>query len=81
VFKCGISEFTKRPRRKAKSDNKEIFVCHESRNDIFDFIVFLEHNIAYNEWHISFNGLAFDAQITEHILKNKIAQKQVKQVP
>ena len=54
-----------------KSDNKKIFVCHESRNDIFDFITFLEHNIAYNEWHISFNGLAFDAQITEHILKNK----------
>ena len=54
-----------------KSENKKIFVCHESRNDIFDFITFLEHNIAYNEWHISFNGLAFDAQITEHILKNK----------
>jgi hypothetical protein len=54
-----------------KSDNKEIFVCHESRNDIFDLITFLEHNIAYNEWHISFNGLAFDAQITQHILKNK----------
>jgi hypothetical protein len=54
-----------------KSDNKEIFVCHESRNDIFDFIVFLETNIAYNEWHISFNGLAFDAQITEHVLRNK----------
>ncbi len=54
-----------------KSDNKEIFVCHESRNDIFDLITFLEHNIAYNEWHISFNGLAFDAQITQHIIKNK----------
>jgi hypothetical protein len=55
----------------AKSDHKEIFVCHESRNDIFDFITFLETNIAYNEWHISFNGLAFDAQITEHVLRNK----------
>ncbi len=54
-----------------KSDNKKIFVCHESRNDIFDLITFLEHNIAYNEWHISFNGLAFDAQITQHIIKNK----------
>jgi|688.fasta_scaffold00187_40 hypothetical protein len=54
-----------------KSENKKIFVCHESRNDIFDLITFLEHNIAYNEWHISFNGLAFDAQITEHILRNK----------
>ncbi len=31
-----------------KSENKKIFVCHESRNDIFDFITFLEHNIAYN---------------------------------
>ena len=54
-----------------KSDNKKIFVCHESRNDIFDLITFFENNIAYNEWHIGFNSLSFDSQITQHILKNK----------
>ena len=54
-----------------KSEDREIFVCHESRNDILDLVTFLERNIAYEEWHVSFNGLAFDSQITEHILRNK----------
>jgi hypothetical protein len=27
--------------------------------------------VTLNEWHVSFNGLAFDSQITEHILRNK----------
>ena len=54
-----------------RSDNKEIFVCHESRNDIVELITFLERNVAYREWHVSFNGLSFDSQITEHILRNK----------
>ena len=54
-----------------RSDNKEIFVCHESKNDIVDLVTFLEKNVAYKEWHVSFNGLSFDSQITEHILRNK----------
>jgi len=54
-----------------RSDNKEIFVCHESKNDIVDLVTFLEKNVAYREWHVSFNGLSFDSQITEHILRNK----------
>ena len=54
-----------------KSEDREIFVCHESRNDILELVTFLERNIAYEEWHVSFNGLAFDSQITEHILRNK----------
>ena len=54
-----------------KTEHQEIFVCHESRNDILELVTFLERNIALNEWHVSFNGLAFDSQITEHILKNK----------
>jgi len=54
-----------------KSEHQEIFVCHSSRNDILDFITFLERNIAYDEWHVSFNGLGFDSQITEYILRAK----------
>lgn len=54
-----------------KSEDQEIFVCHESQNDILDLVTFLERNIALNEWHVSFNGLSFDSQITEHILRNK----------
>ena len=54
-----------------KSDDREIFVIHNSRNDILEFVTFLEKNILLNEWHVSFNGLSFDAQITEHVLRNK----------
>jgi hypothetical protein len=48
-----------------------IFVIHKSQNDILELVTFLERNIALDEWHVSFNGLAFDSQITEHILRNK----------
>ena len=54
-----------------KSEDTHIFVIHESKNDLIDFIAFLERNILLGEWHVSFNGLGFDSQITEHILKNK----------
>ena len=54
-----------------KSEEREIFTVHQDKNEIVEFIAFLERNILYNEWHVSFNGLAFDSQITEHILRNK----------
>ena len=54
-----------------KTDHTEIFVCHESRNDILELVTFLERNITLDEWHVSFNGLAFDSQITEYILQDK----------
>ena len=53
-----------------KSENLEIFVCHESRNEIEDLVHFLNRNKNLNEWHVSFNGLGFDSQITEYILRN-----------
>ncbi len=53
-----------------KTEHREIFVCHESRNDIVELVEFLLRNKSLEEWHVSFNGLAFDSQITEHILKN-----------
>jgi hypothetical protein len=54
-----------------KTEHQEVFVCHKSKNDILELVTFLERNIALDEWHVSFNGLAFDSQITEHILRNK----------
>jgi hypothetical protein len=54
-----------------KSDEREIFTVHKDKNEILEFITFLERNIQLNEWHVSFNGLSFDSQITEHILRNK----------
>ena len=54
-----------------KSEHREVFVCHKSQNDILELVTFLERNVTLGEWHVSFNGLAFDSQITEHILRNK----------
>ena len=54
-----------------KSEHTETFICHKSQNDILEFITFLERNITLGEWHVSFNGLAFDSQITEYILQDK----------
>jgi len=54
-----------------KSEDREIFTVHKDKNEIVEFIAFLERNIAYSEWHVSFNGLGFDSQITEHVLRNK----------
>ena len=54
-----------------KSEDREIFVIHKERNDCLEFITFLERNILLEEWHVSFNGIGFDAQVTEHILENK----------
>ena len=55
------------------TDETKVFVVHELRNDFKEFTEFLEHNVKNNEWHISFNGLAFDSQITHYILDNKEA--------
>ena len=54
-----------------KTEERKIFCCCETRNDIVDFYKFLKSNIDKNEWHISFNGIAFDAQITTFLIKNK----------
>jgi hypothetical protein len=55
-----------------KSDDREIFVIHESRNDIEELVHFLNRNKNFNEWHVSFNGLGFDSQITEYILRKQV---------
>ncbi len=53
-----------------KSEHQEVFVCHEAKNDIEALVIFLKENRDRDEWHISFNGLSFDSQITEHIIRN-----------
>ena len=55
-----------------KTDETKVFIVHELRNDIIELIKFLEENKTLKEWHISFNGLAFDSQITEFILRDKL---------
>ena len=62
---CFVAVFTH-----YKSDETKVFVVHELQNDYNEFIEFLNKNKNDKEWHISYNGLAFDAQVTHYILKN-----------
>lgn len=54
-----------------KTEETKVFIIHTLQNDLPEFIKFLEENKKLKEWHVSFNGLAFDAQITEFILRGK----------
>ena len=54
-----------------KTNDYDVFVVHDLQNDIDGLIGFLENNILLDEWHVSFNGLGFDSQITEYILRNQ----------
>ena len=53
-----------------KTEERKIFVIHELRDDRNEFIKFLEQNVNNKEWHISYNGLAFDGQVTQYIIDN-----------
>lgn len=53
-----------------KEEKVEVFAVCNIQNDFPALVKFLHSNIAKQEWHISYNGLAFDAQITEFILDN-----------
>ena len=52
-----------------KTKEIKIFVVHDLRNDFVEFIEFLKQNTDNKEWHISYNGLAFDSQITQYIIE------------
>ena len=50
---------------------KHLFVIHKDRNDLPKFIAFLNTCVAQKQYHISYNGIAFDAQISQSILDNQ----------
>lgn len=52
-------------------EQRKIFIVHTLQNNLEELIKFLEGNKKNGEWHISFNGLGFDGQITEFILRKK----------
>jgi hypothetical protein len=54
-----------------KKDEEHVFTIGKLRNDLPKFITFLETNRKKDQWHVSFNGLGFDSQITQYILVNK----------
>jgi len=53
-----------------KTSETKVFVIHDLRNDLDKFIEFLRENYKNREWHISYNGLAFDGQVTHYIIEN-----------
>jgi hypothetical protein len=53
-----------------KTDERKVFVVCEQRNDFPEFVTFLQKCVTENQWHISFNGLGFDAQISQKIIDN-----------
>lgn len=61
-----------------KTDEEKVFVVHESRNDLAELLEFLDKNIGNREWHITFNGLAFDSQVIDFIITNR---KELLQLP
>ena len=54
-----------------KTDEVKVYTVGLLRNDLPALVDFLESNAENNEWHISFNGLAFDSQITQFIMLKK----------
>jgi len=52
---------------------KKNFVISRVKNDIVRLYEFLEGNIKNKEWHIGYNSLVFDSQITQYILLQKEA--------
>ncbi len=53
-----------------KEDDTKVFIISKFKNDIFELLEFLKDNMKYDQWHISYNGLNFDSQITQYILLN-----------
>ena len=53
-----------------KQNTYKTFVIHKLRDDTEEFIKFLKENIKNKEYHISFNGIGFDSQVTHNILKH-----------
>ena len=50
---------------------RKIFVVTDDKNDFPQFVDFLNQCKSKKEWHISINGLNFDAQISQYILNNQ----------
>lgn len=53
-----------------KQEQRKVFAVHKltPRSQFTEFVSFLLENINKEEWHISFNGISFDSQITEYVL-------------
>lgn len=53
-----------------KTEDTKVFVVHSLRDDKDELIQFLLDSAKNKSYHISFNGLGFDAQLEQYIIKN-----------
>jgi hypothetical protein len=65
LINCFVAVFTN-----YKEDETKVFVVHKLRDDFEEFHKFLHDNKFDQSWHVSFNGIAFDSQITEYLLRD-----------
>lgn len=54
-----------------KNETRKVFIVHTLKNDFPELVAFLLKNMTDEEWHISYNGIAFDSQITQYIILNR----------
>ena len=64
LINCFVAVFTH-----YKEDQTKVFVVHRLRNDFAELHEFLLDNKFDQSWHVSFNGIGFDSQITEYIIR------------
>ena len=53
---------------------RKVFIVHTLKNDLPQLIEFLLECKKEKCWFFGYNNIAFDAQIIQHILKNKLSQ-------
>lgn len=64
LINCFVAVFTD-----YRTDDTKVFVIHKTRNDFTELSRFLFSNTNDEIYHISFNGISFDSQITEFLMR------------
>ena len=63
ITNCFVAVFTH-----FTKNQRKVFVVCDLQDDYEEFMAFIQQNIKNKEYHISYNGLGFDSQITEFLL-------------
>jgi len=64
IVNCFVAVFTD-----YSSNQTHTFIINRDKNDLKELLSFLKDNKQHDDWHLGYNNLAFDSQITEFILQ------------
>jgi hypothetical protein len=64
IVNCFVAVFTD-----YTSDERRVFVINRGRNEFDEFVNFLQESRECGDWHLGYNNLQFDAQISEYVLQ------------